>query len=154
MNLATKTPEAENRKVVWMGTEYSITLPAEASGGRIGIFDGVVPAGEGPPIHIHRNEDEIFHLIDGRYQFYVDGEVFERAAGDSVFLPKGVPHTFRVISDRAGRHVTMLTPGGFERFFLEVSDRNLRIPADMAEIKTLAGRYGVEFTGPPLAAMR
>lgn len=123
MNIATRIPEVETRKVVWMGTEYSITLPAKASGGRIGIFDAIVPAGEGPPVHVHRDEDEIFHLLEGRYQFYLDGALFERTAGDSVFLPKGVPHSFRVISDRAGRHLTMLTPGGFERFFLEVSDQ-------------------------------
>jgi len=34
------------------------------------------------------------------------------AAGASIFLPRGVPHPFRVISAGPGRNLTILTPGG------------------------------------------
>ena len=68
--------------------------------------------------------------------------------GGSIFLPRGIPHTFRVLGERPGRNLTILTPGGMEEFFVDVAGEDLKIPADMARITELAGRYGIEFRGP------
>jgi hypothetical protein len=35
--------------------------------------------------------------------------------------------------------------------FVEMAAKNLRIPENMAELVTIAARYGVSFTGPPLS---
>jgi oxalate decarboxylase/phosphoglucose isomerase-like protein (cupin superfamily) len=128
-------------------------MRGDAASGRPGVFESVVPAGEGPPVHIHHNEDEILHLLDGRFEFFVDGETIPRRAGDTVFVPRGVPHTFRVLGERPGRLVAIMTPGGFEGFFLEVAERGLRIPEDMEAVAEAAARHGLEFTGPPLSAI-
>ncbi len=148
MNMETSV-RAKARSVTWMGTEYVITLEKDASAGLIGIFDGVVPAGDGPPVHIHHNEDEVLHILEGTYEFWLDGETSVAGPGETVFLPRGVPHTFRVVGDKPGRNLAILTPGGFENFFVEAAERNLRIPEDMGEVVALAGRYGLEFMGPP-----
>ena len=37
------------------------------------MFESTVPAGEGPPIHIHHNEDEVIHVLAGEYEFWLDG---------------------------------------------------------------------------------
>lgn len=158
MNIAAKGfgatgPHAPTGKVRWMGCDYSVTLRGNGSPGSVGTFESVVPAGEGPPIHVHHNEDEILHLVDGRFEFFVDGEMIPRRAGDTLVVPRGVPHSFRVLGSRPGRLVAFMTPGGFEGFFLEVARRELRIPEDMEAVSEVAGRYGLEFTGPPLAAI-
>jgi quercetin dioxygenase-like cupin family protein len=140
---------ARDRKVTWMGTEYAITVGKGDSAGIVGVFEGWVPAGEGPPIHVHHNEDEVIHVLEGTYEFWLDGARFIRQEGASVFLPRGVPHTFRVIGGRPGRNLAILTPGGFEGFFLEAAARNLIIPDRMPEVVELAARYGLEFVGPP-----
>lgn len=137
------------KTVTWMGSVYSITLPKSDSAGLVGVFESVVPVGNGPPIHVHHDEDEVIHLIEGAYEFWLDGSTFRRSAGESVFLPRGVPHTFRVIGDRPGRNLAILTPGGFENFFVEAAENNLAIPARMPEVIELAARYGLEFRGPP-----
>ncbi len=136
------------RTVHWMGTEYAITVTGRDSAGIIGVFEGTIPVGEGPPIHIHHNEDEVIHVIDGVYEFWLDGEVSRARPGASVFLPRGVPHTFRVVGDSAGRSLAIVTPGGFENFFIEASERGLMIPDHMAALGELAALYGLEFLGP------
>lgn len=135
------------RRVRWMDTEYKITVDRHASGGVAGAFESTVPGGSGPPIHVHHNEDEIIHVVESPYDFWLDGAVVRKLPGESIFLPRGVPHTFRVAGDRPGRNLTLLTPGGLEEFFVEAATRELKIPAHMAEVVELAGRYGIEFRG-------
>ncbi len=145
------TPEgnAAGRTATWLGTHYTITVDRRDSGGTVGMFIGEVPAGSGPPIHIHHNEDEVIHVLDGEYQMWLDGAVSLLKPGQSVFLPRGVPHTFRIVSPTPGRNIAVLTPGGFEQFFPDVAARNLSIPQDMAALAALGDRYGIEFLGPP-----
>ncbi len=73
-----------------------------------------------------------------------------RSAGESVFIPRGREHTFRVIGDQPCRHLVILTPGGFEGFFAEMAVKQCRIPEDMPTIEEAATRFNMRFTGPPL----
>jgi quercetin dioxygenase-like cupin family protein len=147
MNIATGSVRAA-RTVKWMDTVYRINVGRYQSGGIVGVFESTVPSLGGPPVHIHHNEDEVIHVIEGDYEFWLDGEVIPVAVGASIFLPRGVPHTFRVVSSMPGRNLTILTPGGLEEFFVEAGDSELRIPDHLAELMELAGRYGIEFRGP------
>lgn len=148
MDIAIKSGRP-SRTVTWLGTQYRITVDRQDSGGIVGMFESTVPAGEGPPIHIHHNEDEVIHVLEGEYEFWLDGAIFRSGPGVSVFLPRGVPHTFRVVSRTPGRNVAVLTPGGFETFFEDVAVRDLRFPAGAGELKELGERYGIEFLGRP-----
>ena len=147
MNIAADIGQLK-RKVAWLGTDYRITVNRQDSGGVVGMFESTVPAGEGPPLHIHHNEDEVIHVVEGEYEFWLDGAIRRMGPGASVFLPRGVPHTFRVVGDIPGKNVAVLTPGGFENFFIDVAARDLRIPSDLEELAKLGDRYGLEFLGP------
>ncbi|CDX24201.1 conserved hypothetical protein [Mesorhizobium sp. ORS 3324] len=147
MDIATRSARAA-RSVQWMDTAYRINVGRYQSGGIVGVFESTVPSGGGPPVHVHHNEDEVIHVIEGEYEFWLDGQVMALRPGASIFLPRGVPHTFRVVSAGPGRNLTILTPGGLEEFFVEAAARELRIPDQIAEVVELAGRYGIEFRGP------
>ncbi|PDT08298.1 cupin domain-containing protein [Rhizobium sp. M1] len=136
------------RTVTWMNTTYTINIGRFESGGILGVFEGKVPAGGGPPIHIHHNEDEVIHVIEGDYEFWLNGEFVPVRPGSSIFLPRGVPHTFRVTGTSPGRNLTILTPGGLEEFFIEAAAQAPRLPDDMDRLLQLAERYGIEFRGP------
>ncbi|TIQ33368.1 MAG: cupin domain-containing protein [Mesorhizobium sp.] len=144
MNIATGSARA----VKWMDTVYRINVARYQSGGIVGVFESTVPSRGGPPVHVHHNEDEVIHVIEGEYDFWLDGQVMAVRPGASIFLPRGVPHTFRVVSAGPGRNLTILTPGGLEEFFVEAAARELRIPDQIAEVAELAGCYGIEFRGP------
>ena len=72
-----------------------IKATAAETGGGAGLFEGHVPPGEGPPLHVHRREDEIFHIVEGRFRIWCGDRTWDVEPGAVVFLPKGVPHTFR-----------------------------------------------------------
>jgi len=68
--------------------------------------------GSEPPPHVHSREHEFFYLLSGEMTFFVDGEVFTVTAGESMFLPRHVPHGFLVTSEES--HQMLFTaPGGF-----------------------------------------
>ena len=136
--------------IAWLGTTYRSLLGPDQSSGTISIVDIVSRAGSGPPRHIHHAEDETFVLLSGECIFWLAGETRSAGAGDSVFVPKGVEHTFRVISNHPCRHLIILTPGGFEGFFSDMARGGFRIPEDMAAIEESAARHNLTFTGPPL----
>lgn len=59
-------------------------------------------------LHIHRSDDEAWHVLEGALRFrFLDREV-EALAGTTVFVPAGVPHTYRV--SEPSRYLIFLTP--------------------------------------------
>lgn len=141
-----------NGEIDWHGTKYRTILGTAESGGAISIVDSVSPPDSGPPRHVHDREDEIFVMLSGRCAFWLEGQILERGPGETVFVPRGREHTFRVVGDTPSRHLVILTPGGFEGFFAEMAAGNFRIPEDMDSIQESAARHSLRFTGPPLAA--
>ena len=138
--------------IEWQGTYYKTIMTTEESGGAMSVVDSVSPLKSGPPRHVHHDADEAFVLMTGDVEFWLEGERFTRGPGETVFVPRGREHTFRVVSDRPSRHLVILTPGGFEGFFAEMAAGQFRIPADMPAIEESAARFRLSFTGPPLGA--
>ncbi|HXY17355.1 MAG TPA: cupin domain-containing protein [Gaiellaceae bacterium] len=115
--------------------------------------------GDSPPYHIHHTEDELFHVLDGEIVLLVDGTTERARAGQSLLAPKGVPHTYRILSEQA-RWTVVTTHGDFERFVRAVSrpaeTADLPVPSgppteEQEQLVTeLAEQHGIEFVGPPL----
>lgn len=146
MDIETARPQT----LEWLGTTYRTILAPADTAGAMSIVDSVSPAGSGPPRHVHKREDETFVLLTGACEYWLEGECFVRRAGETVFVPRGREHTFRVTGDAPSRHLVILTPGGFEGFFAEMAAGKFRIPEDMAAIVEAGVRHSLEITGPPL----
>lgn len=147
-----QTLSTDPAAISWLGTVYKTILSPQACGGAMSIVDSEGPAGSGPPRHVHMAEDEIFVLLSGRCRFWMEGEEFTRGPGETVFVPRGREHTFRVVGSEPSRHLVILTPGGFEGFFADMAAGQFAIPADMPQIEESAARHNLRFTGPPLQA--
>src|SRR5689334_10528804 len=74
----------------------TILIDGSETGGALAILEGVQRPGGEPPLHVHTREDETFYVIEGKMSVWVGGAIHHLSAGDSIFLPRGVPHTFRV----------------------------------------------------------
>ena len=46
------------------------------------------------PLHLHRNDDEAWYVLEGTLCVRVGNEVVEAAVGSAVFVPRGTPHTY------------------------------------------------------------
>jgi quercetin dioxygenase-like cupin family protein len=140
---------AEPANLNVLGTEMIVTIDSRDTNGTISAVETVVEPGDGPPLHVHTREDELFYILEGNFRVWRGDDVLDVGAGAYAFLPRNVPHTFQNIDNGPSRLLVVITPGGFENFFKEVSDRRLAVPDDMAALTKLAADFGLEFVGPP-----
>jgi quercetin dioxygenase-like cupin family protein len=129
-------PAGEGKAMGWFGS----TITLKASSPQLGATEVLIHPGEEPPLHVHRNEDEWFYLLEGSMTFHVGGENYVGAPGSFVSFPRGIPHTFTVETPSA-HFLVMTTPGGFERMF-ELAPKT---PEDA--VKALEA-FGMEVVGP------
>lgn len=133
-----------------LGLEIRILLPAGETDGGLAMFEERDGPGDGPPLHIHHDADEVLAVLEGRYRFRCGDADLEAGPGDVLVVPRGTPHTF--VSTGEGRVLVTVRPGGFEGFFREVAQAGLTLPDDGPAILEIAGHYQLEVLGPnPLA---
>lgn len=110
----------------WLaGDEYTIKLQGSQTQGRFCVVHFLIPPGGGPVPHIHLREEEIFHILAGEASFYADGLIARGAVGDTVILPRGIPHAFRNASTSASEFLTFASPAGFDDFVRNVGVRSI-----------------------------
>jgi quercetin dioxygenase-like cupin family protein len=124
----------------------SFKVSTEDSQGRLLVVELVHHDKGGPGRHSHAEQDEWFYVSEGEYVFEVGQERHRLRAGDSLFVPRNMPHVWAHVSD-SGRIVIAFTPAGpLEAFFRELSQANDMAPPNPA----LFRKYGMELLGPPL----
>jgi quercetin dioxygenase-like cupin family protein len=144
-------------EALWtLGTLTTIKASGDTTDGRVGVFQQLAPRGSGSPLHVHRDEDEWFYVIEGQLTFWVGGQVIEAPAGSFVYGPRGIPHTFVVTSDEA-LYLFVTQPAGFENFYRAIGEpaTSLTIPPppseppDPSRLAAVAAEFGIEVIGPP-----
>ncbi len=126
-----------------------VKLDRAATNNAASVVVMVDAPGFGPPSHVHTKEDEIFYVLHGRIRIWRGEETLVAAPGESVFMPRNVPHTYQNIGQTESRLLIVVTPGHLQAFFEEAGARKLQVPRDMDEITKLCERYGITILGPP-----
>ncbi|HEX4769860.1 MAG TPA: cupin domain-containing protein [Bryobacteraceae bacterium] len=127
-----------------LGEPVELLIDSESTGGSSATFTQVSPPGGGPPPHSHQNEDEIFCVLNGEYEFLQNGSWTKVGAGDVVHAKRGSTHTFRNAGNAEGKLLIFVSPGGFEKYLEEISV--LSIPDDMHRLLAISERYGIAFS--------
>jgi quercetin dioxygenase-like cupin family protein len=136
-----------------LGEPTLIKLAGADTGDRFSVIETESLPMRGPPLHRHTREDEWFFVLEGEVTFQVDGVRTQAGPGVSAFLPRGTAHTYQNFSSRHARLLVMVTPAGFDRFFMDLDalTRGQAQP-DFAKVERLMNDYGLELVGPPLTA--
>ena len=149
------TPATGGQTLRSTGALLIVKADAESTGGAFALVDLRAAPGYETPFHVHRREDEHFYVLDGEMEcVHGDGETLTAGPHDTVFLPRDVPHGFRVVSDGPLRILATVTPAGLEAFFVDVGEEaeTLDLPApadpDVAAVATAAAAYDLEILGP------
>jgi quercetin dioxygenase-like cupin family protein len=125
----------------------------DQSGGGLTALEGVSAPGEGPPLHLHRGQDEFIHILEGTYRVKLGEDLIEAPPGSFVFIPRDTPHTWQNVGDGPARFLAGLIPASveFEEFFLRYAE----LPSEARGIETFsrlaAETRAMEVLGPPLA---
>ena len=96
------------------GERCCIRVSAADTNGAYSVVEIVAEAGDSTPIHVHQNEDEHLHILEGAARIAYGDERFDAAAGETVSLRRGVPHAWGNASASPLRMVVIASPGGCE----------------------------------------
>ncbi len=115
----------------------------------LAVFEqtGLTPNG-GPPLHIHRFQDEWFYVVEGEYLFQVGEDKYQMTSGDTIFLPRNVQHAFIQLSEKGKMIVSYLPSGKMEAFF-QMTDQ-WTSPPSKEEIAKVFKDHDMIVVGSPL----
>ena len=131
----------EGRVVGVLRNESIFKVLSEETGGAYAVLEQKIPAGHGPPLHVHRRESELFYILEGEFEITLGDEKITASPGALVLGPRDIPHTFRNVGTTEGKLLLTVIPGRFADYFLEVDG----VPdGDIAAIKALCAKYDVE----------
>ena len=154
MSVAYLAQPEQQQQLEWLdGGTLGILLDGKVTDGQlmIGRFD--VSEGEAPPYHRHTHEDEVFMLIKGTALVWVDDQEMELSEGGIVFLPKMIPHAYRITSTKADL-LMINTPAGIEGMFRHAGRDKSTPRPDGFEISPgllaeASAKYESIIVGPP-----
>ncbi|MFD3590925.1 cupin domain-containing protein [Streptomyces sp. NPDC058683] len=154
MSMAFLAQREQQQTLEWLdGGTFSVLLDSKATEGQLTVGRFNVAKGEAPPFHMHTREDEIFMLIKGEALLWLGDEQMELSEGGIVYLPRNIPHGYRITSDTADL-LMITTPGGIEGMFQQAGrDVATPRPKDFAitpeRLAEAAEKYGQIVLGPP-----
>jgi putative ABC transport system substrate-binding protein len=121
-----------------------ILATREQTGGVWGVWRYTAQPAFGPPLHIHRAEDEFFYVLRGEFALQLGDCITLAPAGSFVYIPKDTIHTYQNVGTEPGELLGGVTPGGFEHFFIALPG------ADADTVQALSTQHAMDAVGPPL----
>jgi quercetin dioxygenase-like cupin family protein len=154
-------PGAITGKTFWfLDTRVTIHVSWRSGEDDISVVEHLARYGDSPPLHVHRTEDEVFHLLEGQLRLKVAEEERLLSSGQTLLAPKGIPHTYRVLSPDGARWLTVTSHRDFENFLVAMG-RPAQTPGlppagkptleDVAQLTEVARAHGIDIVGPPLS---
>jgi quercetin 2,3-dioxygenase len=125
-----------------------LKISSKDTGGQLSVFEYTGLGKVGPMLHIHFEQDEIFMVMEGEYRFVVGKETHVLQAGQTIFLPRGIPHTWIQLTDK-GKLIYFLQPAGkMEEFFSYMN--KLKERPSPEEMDRIHAEHQMKVVGPPL----
>lgn len=123
---------------------WTMLISGDLTNGAFELFEEVRTLESGPPPHVHRDRDEAFHVLQGRYVFVRDREEVRLEAGDSIFVPRGTRHAYRTL-EAPSRTIIVVAPAGLEGFFREMG---VRLATGMSALEAMTALSDTYDTHP------
>jgi quercetin dioxygenase-like cupin family protein len=128
------------------------------TGGAYCLVESLTAPGAGAPPNRHPSDDEAFYVLDGTFEFMINGETIPASSGSFVKVPNGAVHGFKNVGQTPGRLLIINSPGkAHDGFFSEAGDpmppgtRELPPPSgapDIPRVLEIGKRNGLEFLLP------
>jgi len=153
----THVSPGEGRSLWVLGELLTYKTMSEQTGGAYSLFEVTTQPGGGVLPHVQHREDESFYVLQGEFEFVVEGRTLRAGTGSLLYVPRGNLHTHKNVGEGVGRMLVSQTPGGLcEHFFEEVGkpvdeEAGLLVFADQPDVGRIvkvAAEYGIEIPGP------
>lgn len=135
------------------GQQTVTKVTAAETDGAYSVRENSMPAASaGVPLHIHREAEEAFYILEGVMTVYEGEQRMEAPAGSFVLIMRGTPHTLANWSNQPVRWLTFFSPGWVSNWVEEESDLLLASATgeiDPAQRAAIYEKFGMEIVGPP-----
>ena len=140
----------DSKEFVLAGEVMKRLLSGEQTAGQFCLFENRSDGNTRTPIHVHARDDETIYVIEGELTAAIDGRSRRLSAGESIFLPRGIPHQLMNMSGRSCRYILIGTPALFDQF-LEQGGHELRpdevvgppTPEEIARLREASPKFGI-----------
>jgi mannose-6-phosphate isomerase-like protein (cupin superfamily) len=95
------------------------------------------------PLHLHRNDDEAWYVLEGMLRVKVGDEELEVRAGSGILVSRGTPHTYWNPSKERARYLLIMTSRIY-RLIQEIHATKERTPEVM---RALFEKYDSQLLG-------
>ncbi|ACA18019.1 Cupin 2 conserved barrel domain protein [Methylobacterium sp. 4-46] len=129
-----------------LGQTYVPKQLSEASFG----WHATLPPGTFVPPHIHPTQDEFVYMLQGRLSLELNGEPGLAEPGDTIRLPRGVPHGLFNRGDADVKCLFWVAPSR-RLYDLFWALHNLGPNAAPADLAAISAQHEVDFLPPPEA---
>lgn len=133
------------------GNKTGLIMDSNATGGAVSVLSIYLPRGaNGAAPHFHTRSTELFFMISGRLEILAGEQIQILEAGDTLLVPRLMPHAFAATPDSDARVFTVLSPG-VQRFdYFRLLDRIVNGQDDIDELKAAPEIYDNHFVESPV----
>lgn len=110
--------------------------------GNYAALEVLIP-GQGPGPHIHLHHEEAFYVLEGQVKFQAGESVTLHGPGTFVYIPRGLTHTFWNGEESPAKMLIILSPGGFEQFFVDAASPDWGDTPFLDRAISLADKYSM-----------
>lgn len=139
----------EQRRKIFGSMSIDYKVSGSDTDGDLFVIQNTNDARDGPPRHLHHEQEEWFYVVEGEYLAEIGDERYRLGPGDSIFAPRRVPHVWAHVGGRTGRLVVAFRPAGEMEAFFDAMSR-LGEAASREELHGLLRSHGMKVAGPPL----
>lgn len=137
------------------GLQTVLKVSGDQTQGTVAVVEHVLAPGFlGAPLHTHLRENEISFVLEGELTVQVGEEIVTAHAGATLVQPRGILHTFWNSGSTPVRFLEMISPSGFEQYFVEL-DRIIPRSGmpDMNALVALRRKYGLQIDASRLSEL-
>ena len=152
------SPENEHAPAWWFLDTLVVEHRCAADMNTV-VLEMTLPVGASPPLHVHDDLDDTWYILQGRMVLRCGDDEMIVGAGHWVSMPRGVPHTFRVVGDLEARILLVHDNASFRDLIRDVGTKagSITVPSQPAfpppdELIRIAASHDLRSMGPPMSA--
>ncbi|WP_111685601.1 cupin domain-containing protein [Winogradskyella tangerina] len=134
----------EGKQQIVLGDHQTVKLSGQDTNNQFTLIEQFNSPGMEIPLHVHSDEDEIFHVLEGELEIQIGSEIKNLKAGDLCFCPRGIPHSWKVIGESKAKVLLSIFPSGLELLFAELAQLPSGEP-DFSKVAEICKKYNIKF---------
>jgi len=136
------------------GDTFYTKVSSKDTNGDLYMYESTRVKKGGPIMHFHYAQDEVWFITEGTFLIKVGEETYEAKTGDTVFGPRGIPHSFSKTSEGPAKMIITFQPAGkMEEFFIAVAEGKMKNTTPEQQ-EAIRRAHGFESTGDGIGYLK